>query len=459
MGLPFLALCLAAFARHHSLPFQRGGGVLQSPAQYQQQYGQHPSAPPPLADSTVREGDNFHLPLAALQHGLSDALAWNDAVATGTPAPGTRPPPNFLTRAKASFFFGESNGTTFAALRELYGLGNREYLASLESGFDVFGSNSKSGQFFCFTGDKKFIIKTMSSEELRALTAILGDYHKHMAANPRSLLVHYCGHYHVRLYRYETDEWQDIHFLVMRNLMTEPRPGMVVRELYDVKGSTVGRAASEKDKAKETQMLKDLDMMERPWPIDFGHQKGPFMDQMARDVDFLRTKGVMDYSLLLGICPTPNNPALARSLAPGSHPGFPQRILSYFLGPPSHGPGAPHAAGGGHGNSKSLGGWVVPHPQGREVYIAGVIDVLQLYNRRKQAETLLKSVVYKRDAISAVDPVLYASRFLNFCERMIQQHVPLPPPPPPPSLPGVGWQGGPPPPQYHGMPPPGYRGA
>eukprot|EP00624_Nannochloropsis_granulata_P000080 evm.model.NODE_10238_length_6039_cov_15.734890.2 len=37
------------------------------------------------------------------------------------------------------------------------------------------------------------------------------------------------------------------------------------------------------------------------------------------------------------------------------------------------------------------------------------------------AETLLKSVVYKREAISAVDPVLYAARFLQFVERVVQQ--------------------------------------
>jgi hypothetical protein len=175
-------------------------------------------------------------------------------VASGTSPPGTRPPPESLTRAGVSFFFGESNGTTFASLRALYGLGNAEYLRSMATGFEVFASNSKSRQFFCFTGDRRFIIKTMSSEELRALSAVLGPYTQHLGQNPRSLIVHYCGHYHVRLYKYATDEWEDVHFLVMRNLMADPRPGLAVRELYDVKGSTVGRAASEKDKAKETKV-------------------------------------------------------------------------------------------------------------------------------------------------------------------------------------------------------------
>lgn len=348
--------------------------------------------------------------------------------------PGTRPPPESLTRAKVSFFFGESNGTTFAALRDLYGLSQAEYLASLESGFEIFASNSKSRQFFCFTGDKKFIIKTMSDEELRALTAILADYQRHMADNPHSLLVHYCGHYHVRLYRERADEWDDVHFLVMRNLMTPPQAGLSVQELYDVKGSTVGRAASQKERAKASAILKDLDLMERAWPIDFGDQREAFLGQMASDVEFLRAKGVMDYSLLLGVCPAPSAAAVrglssvSKTGAPSGQ-GFPQRMLSYFLGPPpsqGHGKegllGNQRAAAGGRGGVESQGGWVVVHPQGREVYVVGVIDVLQLYNRRKQAETLLKSVLYKRTAISAVDPGTYAARFSHFVEGIVHQH-------------------------------------
>ena len=117
---------------------------------------------------------------------------------------------------------------------------------------------------------------------------------------------------------------------------------------------------------------------------------------------------------------------------PPRGPSFPQRFLSYFLGPSPSSPGyyAHHAPPAPRG-----GGWAVSHPQGQEVYLAGIIDVLQLYNRRKQAETLLKSVVYRRDAISAVDPDLYASRFLGFVDRVVCQHAPPPLPPAPAGAP------------------------
>lgn len=96
----------------------------------------------------------------------------------------------------------------------------------------------------------RYMIKTMSREEIRALDAIMGDYWRHMGANPRSLIVQYCGHFFVRLYRAPGEAPEDVHFLVMRNLLREPVPGVVVEERYDVKGSTVGRAASEKEKMR-----------------------------------------------------------------------------------------------------------------------------------------------------------------------------------------------------------------
>lgn len=59
----------------------------------------------------------------------------------------------------------------------------------------------------------------MSREEIRALDDIIGDYWRHMSTNPRSLIVQYCGHYLVRLCRSWDEPPEDVHFLVMRNLL------------------------------------------------------------------------------------------------------------------------------------------------------------------------------------------------------------------------------------------------
>jgi hypothetical protein len=52
-----------------------------------------------------------------------------------------------------------------------------------------------------------------------------------------------------------------------------------------------------------------------------------------------------------------------------------------------------------------------------EVYYLGIIDILQQYNLRKVGESWMKSLRYKRADISAVDPALYAQRFVAFLEE------------------------------------------
>jgi hypothetical protein len=97
-GALCLGVVLASHHHHHHGPPALGiaprGGLLHPQHQQHQQHAPHPPLPPPLSeqqqqqqqlaplaepqDALVREGDTFHLPLVALQHGLTDALAWND---------------------------------------------------------------------------------------------------------------------------------------------------------------------------------------------------------------------------------------------------------------------------------------------------------------------------------------------------------------------------------------------
>ena len=44
----------------------------------------------------------------------------------------------------------------------------------------------------------------------------------------------------------------------------------------------------------------------------------------------------------------------------------------------------------------------------------GVIDILQVYNQQKRAETAFKGMVHARNTISAVDPMTYSARFQSF---------------------------------------------
>jgi 1-phosphatidylinositol-4-phosphate 5-kinase len=54
------------------------------------------------------------------------------------------------------------------------------------------------------------------------------------------------------------------------------------------------------------------------------------------------------------------------------------------------------------------------------IYYLGIIDILTPYTLYKRVEHLAKSFKYDGDTISAVDPVLYASRFLRFMSSSIR---------------------------------------
>lgn len=56
-----------------------------------------------------------------------------------------------------------------------------------------------------------------------------------------------------------------------------------------------------------------------------------------------------------------------------------------------------------------------------ELYFAGIIDILQLYNTRKWGETIIRKAVGNSEMeISCVDPDSYADRFVNFMDSIIE---------------------------------------
>ena len=54
-------------------------------------------------------------------------------------------------------------------------------------------SQGKSGSFFFFSHDRKFIIKTMFTEELSYIMENLEPYYEHIKANPSSLIARIYG--------------------------------------------------------------------------------------------------------------------------------------------------------------------------------------------------------------------------------------------------------------------------
>src|SRR6201999_3033940 len=91
----------------------------------------------------------------------------------------------------------------FRRLRAKFRLDPADYLMSLTSKYILseLGSPGKSGSFFYFSRDYRFIIKTIHHSEHKFLRAILPQYHAHVKANPHTLLSRFYGLHRVKLPR------------------------------------------------------------------------------------------------------------------------------------------------------------------------------------------------------------------------------------------------------------------
>lgn len=199
--------------------------------------------------------------------------------------------------AKYDFKFKDYSPWVFRHLRSIFGLDPADYLMSLTSKYILseLGSPGKSGSFFYFSRDYKYIIKTIHHAEHKLLRKILREYYKHAIDNPNTLISQFYG-----LHRVKIPYGRKIHFVVMNNLFPPHRD---IHQMFDLKGSTIGRDFREEDLAKNPRAtLKDLNWLRRDLHLELGPGKREaFIEQMKRDVSLLQRLHIMDYSMLVGI--------------------------------------------------------------------------------------------------------------------------------------------------------------
>lgn len=248
-----------------------------------------------------------------------------------------------------------------------------ESLGRSAPSYKVLSTNSKSGEFFFFSGDSRYLVKTVSAAEGELLFKMLPGYAGHMRDVPRSLIVRYAG-----LYRVELQDGQTSWITVMCSVF---EPGRPIHLSYDLKGSLHGRKKKEKEKVG-----KDQDWVESGQCLNLlDDVRREFCAVQEQDAAFLMSYGVMDYSLLVGI----------HNLDEGAEVGMGWR---------SDGPGL----------------WAVT---GKHLYFAGMIDFLIAYDMKKQGEHIVRVLQDHGHDASCVDPVTYARRNVMF----IREYVVMPP--------------------------------
>ena len=344
--------------------------------------------------------------------------------------------------AKYDFKFKDYAPWVFRHLRAKFGIDPAEYLMSLTSKYILseLGSPGKSGSFFYFSRDYKYIIKTIHHGEHKFLRRVLKKYYDHVTDNPNTLLSQFYG-----LHRVKLPYGRKIHFVVMNNLFPPHRD---IHGTYDLKGSSIGRLYDEsKLEGNPRATLKDLNWLERDLKLEFGPaKKKVFMSQMDRDVALLKQLKIMDYSLLVGIhdLQRGNEDNLRDKTLQVFQPGVDKSeeqpaVLTRTPSKLEHARRVrelretvkkerpvpmesatsimPDEANRKGFFYKDDGGFRATNEDdtpGPKTYYLGIIDCLTRYNTVKKVEHLWKGMGANEPLISAIPPIRYGERFIKF---------------------------------------------
>ena len=250
-------------------------------------------------------------------------------------------------------------------------------------------SKGKSGSFFFYSHDRKFIIKTITNEEKETMDEILPSYYNYVKAHKSTLITKIYGIYTVVI-KYASS----VNVILMQNLFgCSP---IHIQRMFDLKGSTVQRKTKNVQKWKRDQVLKDMDyqwltQVERRL-INFNLSDiKEIKINMENDILFYKGQSLMDYSLLFIIVDYPNN----------IDPDYNQIV--------------------GLLDDPKYKGHVYKSDNNNYIYIIGIIDYLQKYNCRKRLENFVKGIYFgkEKNMISAVDPGYYGERFQDFMTKNV----------------------------------------
>lgn len=357
-------------------------------------------------------------------------------------------------QGRYDYKFKTYSPVVFAYLRHFFGISDEEYLVSLTADYMMseLKTIGRSSAMFYYTWDGRYVLKTLTKNEMNVLRKMLHLYYPYVSTHPDTLVNQFFG-----AYRSQTSLGKPIRFVIMNNVFPI---GFQIHYKFDLKGSVVNRSVDEEKRKKPGSTWKEAEFEMKRYlkigPRDWMLLKSQFQD----DTNFLANAGVMDYSLLVGIHQfNPNSPIM--------HPPLGEKIEILSVFTPSKSSKARYDGnsiivrkiqfkkGKTKGKKKAsekieevldmnekprTNSQIMPYvPESQrllsycgglrgsnemnepisEVYFMGIIDFLQEYNAGKKWEHAFKSVIYKKDQMSCISPKKYAQRMFNFLCRTI----------------------------------------
>ncbi|XP_041478365.1 phosphatidylinositol 5-phosphate 4-kinase type-2 beta-like [Lytechinus variegatus] len=325
------------------------------------------------------------------------------------------------------FKFKEYCPQVFRNLRNLFSITDHEYQNSFVCSAPVYDDSAgKSGAKFLRSSDGKFVVKTISKEEVELMHNILPPYHQYIVEkHGETLLPQYLGMYRL------TVDGAETYMVIMRSIFGHTLP---IHRKYDLKGSLIDRQASDKEKAKDLPTYKDIDFLSGNSRIIVGQQtKDQILTKLKSDTDFLSELKIMDYSLLVGIhdmdkykqdreeeetASQENGDAVIEEEGEDSGSGE-------CLTPPDSpviSPRTRHVMIEEYDPSTDVyavkGFEICPR---KLIYFMALIDILTHWGAKKKAAQAAKTVKHGAGAeISSVKPEQYAKRFLDFISKVME---------------------------------------
>uniref|UniRef100_K3WWS8 PIPK domain-containing protein n=1 Tax=Globisporangium ultimum (strain ATCC 200006 / CBS 805.95 / DAOM BR144) TaxID=431595 RepID=K3WWS8_GLOUD len=278
----------------------------------------------------------------------------------------------------------------FHHIRELFHIDEQFYMDSFDPAkiLSEHGSEGKSGNIFYFTSNKQFMVKSVPKDEFDTLCAILPHYHRYLLSNPETMLCRYFGCHSISL----PVGKRRMYFVVMQNLFNDNGP---IFQRFDLKGNCDRRQAINasqveltiqlaRDQQRISQLMMDIDFHKFNGGISLARASASRLQgQLCDDIVFLASRGIIDYSILLGIRYLKSD----ESLPPQSHGIY------------SH--------------------------DGQKVYYLGTVDMLQRYNWKWTVQRWFLGLLLCKDThdVSAVPPEAYGTRLTKFVkERLFDVH-------------------------------------
>lgn len=303
------------------------------------------------------------------------------------------------------------------------------FLKSIKNpNYTTFAPNSKGSraknhpQFFFFTSDGEYLVKTIKARESVVLKNMLPKYCDHVRENPNSLINRIFAVYEVEEILEDEDsncyslgitattpgrrppstnkkERHILHtFVVLKSVL--PSTFEKSNEIFDLKGSTdPGRKTGRDSNSVPLGVMKDLDFIcvanKNAVVTSKSNSLSNITETIRIDAKFLASIGVMDYSLLVGVEPKRKRglnrrPNDRRSCKKESESKF-SIIDGIFDGEECN-------------------------------FHCGIIDYLQPWSNRKRTEREFKrlgSFGLGAGKISCMEPKSYSERFVMFVNNQL----------------------------------------